>query len=190
MDACRDVGDVFVGTRGFSRGCEEERVMAEVRQAACSVGATAVHGTTQRIEIRSTPPGATATVLPIDTRATTPAEVYLDRKRVYTVRVEKDGYECAMIPLDRTMSNAFYWNLATGLVIFLGPLFGSMRDFETGAAYALIPSPLEVELRPIDAAPAGAASPCVVRVPDSAADSDDEAIVRARARQRSAALAR
>jgi hypothetical protein len=36
---CRDVGDVFVGDTGFSVSCDEERVMGEIRTAACRLGA-------------------------------------------------------------------------------------------------------------------------------------------------------
>ncbi len=36
---CKDVGDVFVGNTGFSISCDEERVMGEIRLAACGLGA-------------------------------------------------------------------------------------------------------------------------------------------------------
>jgi hypothetical protein len=38
-DDCKDVGDVFVGDTGFSVGCDEERVLGEIRNAACRLGA-------------------------------------------------------------------------------------------------------------------------------------------------------
>jgi len=153
--------------------------------------ATALHGTTQRVEIRSTPPGATATVLPVDTRVTTPAELILDRKRVYTVRFEKDGYQCTMVPLDRTTSSAFYWNFATIVVTPLGPLFGTMRDYETGAAFGLVPAPLEVELQPSADTSVGRAGRCVVLTPDRVRDDAAQPRApRAPGPQRNAALRR
>lgn len=39
---CKDVGDVFVGDTGFSVGCGEERVLGEIRTAACRLGADTV----------------------------------------------------------------------------------------------------------------------------------------------------
>jgi hypothetical protein len=69
---------------------------------------------------------------------TTPGEVILQRRNVYTVRVEKEGYRCVLVYLDRTTATATHLNL--GLV--------AARDFETGAAFALAPATVDVELHP------------------------------------------
>jgi hypothetical protein len=39
--ACCTIGDVFVGDTGWSTNCERDRVISEVKTAACSVGANA-----------------------------------------------------------------------------------------------------------------------------------------------------
>ena len=130
---------------------------------AASGCATAIHGPMQKVSIRSTPAGATATILPLDSRITTPGEVTLTRRSVYTVRFEKDGYQCVLGYLDRKLATATFFN---------GGLFGTMRDFETGAAFALVPSPLEVVMRPLSEVSAADVGRCDVRVPAETAYDD------------------
>jgi hypothetical protein len=118
--------------------------------------ATAIHGPMQKVSIRSTPPGATATILPLESRVTTPAEVTLTRRGVYTVRFEKEGYQCVLAYLDRRTATAAFFNAG---------LFGIMRDYETGAAFALVPSPLEVVMRPLSEVSAADGRRCDFRIP-------------------------
>ncbi len=119
--------------------------------------ATAIHGPMQKVSIRSTPPGATATILPLDSRVTTPGEVTLTRRSVYTVRFEKEGYQCVLAYLDRRSATAAFFNA--------GLFFGTMRDYETGAAFALVPSPLDVVMRPLSEVNAADAGRCDFRIP-------------------------
>jgi hypothetical protein len=50
--------------------------------------ATILHGSTQRVAIESSPPGARATVLPQGTTVVTPATVEMARGKAHTVRFE------------------------------------------------------------------------------------------------------
>jgi hypothetical protein len=118
--------------------------------------ATAIHGPMQTVSIRSTPSGATATIFPLDSQVTTPADVKLMRRGVYTVRFEKEGYRCVLAYLDRRSATAAFFNVG---------LFGTMRDYETGAAFALVPSPLEVEMRPLSELSATDAGRCDSAIP-------------------------
>ena len=145
--------------------------------------ATAVHGTTQRVEILSSPPGATATIFPGETRLVTPAEVLLERKRVHTVRFEKAGYRCAIAYLDRATSPA-----ATGGLL-VGGFFSLMRDLETGAAWSLVPSPLTGELRPLVESSKGGSERCDVMWPADDGG-DDGGVARAPRQSRSVGLPR
>lgn len=145
--------------------------------------ATAVHGTTQRVEIVSTPPGATATIFPGETRLVTPADVLLERRRVHTVRFEKAGYRCAIAYLDRKTSQAAISGLLLGGFASLG------RDLETGAAWSLTPSPLTVELRPLVDSSKGGSERCDVMWPADDGG-DDGGVARAPRQSRSVGLPR
>lgn len=105
--------------------------------------ATVLHGTTQTVEITTTPSGATALILPVGKTLSTPGKVRLDRRRAHTVRLSLDGYAVETAYLDRVTSGAIYGNLA------LGGLIGLSIDASNGAAYQLTPKSLHVTLRPL-----------------------------------------
>jgi hypothetical protein len=107
--------------------------------------ATMIHGTTQTVEIRSTPPGATATITPGDVSLVTPATVTLSREGGYVVRMTREGYRPKNGYIDRDVSGARWGNLG------FGGMVGMMVDHDNGAAYNLTPNPLDVVLEPLDA---------------------------------------
>ena len=118
--------------------------------------ATVLHGTSQSVEIVSTPPGATALILPGNQAVTTPATVRLERLRAYTVRLTFAGHEVETVFLDRVASGAIYGNLVLGGVI------GISVDASNGAAFQLVPEKVEVTMRPVrapDPAPGIAETP-------------------------------
>jgi len=104
--------------------------------------ATVLHGTSQSIEIVSTPPGATALILPGNQVVTTPATVSLERLLAHTVRLTLAGYETETVFLDRVTSGAIYGNLA------LGGIIGISVDASNGAAFQLVPGKVEVTMKP------------------------------------------
>ena len=111
--------------------------------AIASLGcATIIHGSTQKVEITSNPPGASVLVLPDQKKLVTPGTVELERKRVHTVLFELDGCRPATGYLDRLNSNATIGNAV------LGGLIGMAIDYDSGAVYRLDPDPLHVELDP------------------------------------------
>jgi hypothetical protein len=105
--------------------------------------ASTLHGTTQKIGISSTPPGATALVLPEGTTLTTPATIELQRKLVHTVLIELANYCPQRIYVDRIVSDALMGNVAVGGVI------GLTVDMANGAAFYLVPERIDVELQPV-----------------------------------------
>lgn len=104
--------------------------------------ATTIHGTRQTVAIESTPPGATATILPDGITLQTPGEVELARKTVHTVRLALNGYCGETVYLDRVVSSALYGNL------LLGGLIGTAVDADNGAAFVLEPDAVSVTLQP------------------------------------------
>lgn len=114
----------------------------------CCSCATMLSGTTQKVDIVSDPPGATARV---DGREfKTPATVELKRNSTYQVMIEKEGYEPVQRQISRQMNNQMYWN------ILVGGLLGMMIDGATGACYELAPARVDVSLVPkVDAAVSG-----------------------------------
>ncbi len=104
--------------------------------------ASVINGSHQNVEIRTTPSGARALILPDQETVETPAVVVLDRARARTVRLEKEGHCPAIVPVDRLGSKWIYGNLV------LGGLIGFTLDTTGGGAFVLTPDPMVVPLRP------------------------------------------
>ena len=117
--------------------------------AASGLGcATIINGTTQTVEITSSPPGAKAIILPEQKELVTPGEAELRRRMVHTVVFQLDGYRPATAYLDRSFSYVTLWNIVLGGAIGMGVDQGS------GANYLLIPDPVHVDLVPAGASAA------------------------------------
>lgn len=112
--------------------------------------ATVLYGTHQKIDVVTSPPGATVTVYPSEERHRSPTVLRLRRFGNYTLRVTHDGYEPETVILDEV----FAQNRAF-LAIFLGLGFGGFVDLATGALAEQVPGQVDVTLvptsRPIDA---------------------------------------
>jgi len=152
--------------------------------ASCLLGtscASLLHGTKQRIQVFSEPPGATASAG--DQHITTPGELVLPRKSIsIEVRVAKQGYVPKTVRLIRRVSGAVWWNAGwvvagaalglavtqadalsgssgSGDAILLGGVglggLGFFVDFQSGAAYRLEPAILTVKLEPEGQGPPG-----------------------------------
>jgi hypothetical protein len=133
--------------------------------------ATIFHGRTQRIEIVTDPPGATAVAG--GQRVSTPGFLLLRRDQTdFEIRIEKDGYAPKTVRLTRRVSGLVWANLGwAGLGLAVGatqqPLFsrtsdspgnawvvggagaaafGFGVDFVTGGAYRLEPATVVVKL--------------------------------------------
>jgi hypothetical protein len=144
-----------------------------------AVGCASVfHGTRQRVEIFTDPPGATATAG--DQKVTTPGALRLLRKeKNIAIRIEKPGFTPKTVALERRTSGLVWlnvvgiasgaiggayageatsgrsdWgalgNMGTGAVAgaALVPGIGFWTDFQNGAAYRLEPARIVVRLDP------------------------------------------
>lgn len=147
----------------------------------CSAGcATVIHGTKQKVEVVTTPSGATATAA--GQTVQTPGTLVLPRKSPFVdVRIEKEGYATRMVRLQRSGSSVVWWNLmmlpaggAAGGAIGAGsgsgwsslggaavggvaggallPAVAFGVDYGNGAAYEFIPSRIVMQLEPVEAA--------------------------------------
>jgi hypothetical protein len=125
--------------------------------------ATVFHGTRQKVDVFTDPPGATAVVR--DQRITTPGTLNLPRKAKLTeVRIEKEGYAPKTVGVAAgavagSGSSAIFGlssgGAAAGGVLAPTVLFAS--DYGIGGAYRLVPSKLVLRLEPL-ASPAAAIS--------------------------------
>jgi hypothetical protein len=130
-----------------------EGVGAALLLASTAGCATIISGETQRITLRSVPPGATVTVEPEGIRQTTPGEAVLQRKDgPYRVRFEKDCYYSQLQVVGKTM-NPLAW------VDVIVPGFALAVDLYSGAFYRLTPSLLEAKLAPANACPPTESAP-------------------------------
>ena len=150
-------------------------VVAAVCVSSCAC-ASAVHGTRQKIEIHTDPPGAVATAE--GQSVTTPGVLDLRRKtKDAAIRIEKEGYRPAVVRLKRSLSGAVWWNLvlipagaAAGweatpetsgldnmfaeaengaLAALIVPLIFFGADFSGGGAYRLDPPYISITLVPL-----------------------------------------
>jgi hypothetical protein len=153
-------------TRGWA-------VLILLGTALCATGCLRmVRGTTQPIDVTTTPPGARVTIRPGHIDMASPARVMLHRKgegtvnapgapdAVYLVTASLPGYRDATVAITRRTSGEVF----TRNIVWLHPLFwgiGLAVDFSSGAAYELAPTDilLVLEPEPSPPAPPGAISP-------------------------------
>jgi hypothetical protein len=145
-----------------------------VLSAGC---ASVFHGTRQKVEIFTDPPGATATAG--DQQVTTPGVLKLSRKVKNTeIRIEKEGFAPKTVLLERRTSGLVWLNVVGFPAGFLGgaavggnssegwdsfgnavagalagsalvPAAGFWMDFQNGGAYRLEPARVVVRLEPV-----------------------------------------
>ena len=95
---------------GLSKSSPIGRLAVAVLALSLSACATAIHGTRQKIEVHTDPPGALA--MAEGQSVTTPGVLNLQRKlKDAAIRIEKDGYRPEVVRLDRSLSGALWWNL-------------------------------------------------------------------------------
>jgi len=107
--------------------------------SALSGCATIVNGTTEKIQLSSTPDGAQATIDGAQT-VTTPTTVELSRDDEHTITFHKDGYQDDTEKLTSSTSGWIWGNLLAGGVI------GAVVDAESGAGKKLSSDALSVAL--------------------------------------------
>jgi hypothetical protein len=102
--------------------------------------ATIMHGTTQQLDIRSTP--TTAKVLIDHTSVgVTPILSTLTRKSSHLVRLELEGYQPYEATISRGVSGWVWGNLV------FGGLIGLAVDAVTGGLYQLSPAQIQAEMK-------------------------------------------
>ncbi len=107
--------------------------------------ATVTRGTTDQVQMRSVPVGATATASTGQT-CTTPCTITVGRKDEFSVHFEKPGFTSQDIQVKTQASGAGQAALAGNLVV--GGIVGLATDASTGATLDHVPNPVSVELRP------------------------------------------
>jgi hypothetical protein len=107
-----------------------------VGAAAC---ATIIHGTSEDVNINSTPTNVAVSVdnHPI---GQTPVVYKMTRKDDHTVTLTLDGYQATTVPVTRSVSGWFFGN------ILIGGLIGIAVDAISGGMYTLKPEQLQAAL--------------------------------------------
>lgn len=104
--------------------------------------ATIVHGTSEKVQIDSTPSGAEV-VIDGTQHAVTPAAVELSRKSEHTLKFYKAGYQDDTETLTSGVSAWVFGNLVSG------GLVGAAIDVSDGAARKLSSDSVKADLKPI-----------------------------------------
>jgi hypothetical protein len=120
---------------------------------ACALGgcATVTRGTTEQVQIVSSPPGA-AVAASTGNSCTTPCTMEVSRKSEFTLTVTKDGYEPATISVTTRLSGTGAAGFAGN--ILAGGIVGMAADAATGATLEHVPNPVSVTLQPLKTVPA------------------------------------
>ena len=161
---------------GLSKSSPICRLAVAVLALSLSACASAIHGTRQKIEVHTDPPGALA--MAEGQSVTTPGVLNLQRKlKDAAIRIEKDGYRPEVVRLDRSLSGALWWNLALipagaaagwattpdqsgldymfekeengAIAAVILPLIAFGGDFVVGGAYRLDPPYISITLVPL-----------------------------------------
>lgn len=114
--------------------------------------ATIVHGTTERVQIDSTPPGAEVAI-DDSQHVVTPSAVKLSRGSAHKLVFHKQGYQDATADLTSGLSGWVLGNLLAGGVV------GMAIDASDGAGHKLSSDSVNVALTPLPSPPEGAAGP-------------------------------
>ncbi len=125
-------------------------VGAVVSISAC---ATVTKGTGDDVTFTSQPPGAKVTTndlsdKEVDQSCVTPCELELNRKWMYDVTFEKEGYKTVVGRLEPKFSGDGAAGMAGNVLI--GGIVGAAVDASTGAMNDLKPNPLNAVLEPED----------------------------------------
>lgn len=101
--------------------------------------ATIINGTSQKIQVTSSPSGATVQV-DGKARYETPVKLRLERRIDHTLVFTKEGYDSHTVKIMHVISEAVAGNTLLG-----GPL-GWVFDIFAGTQYKLVPSPVHVDM--------------------------------------------
>jgi hypothetical protein len=105
--------------------------------------ATITRGSNDVLIVNSDPSGAKVTTS-TGLSGTTPATFTVNRRGGFVVKIEKQGFETVEVQISSKIHGAGGTALAGNLLI--GGLIGVAVDAGTGAAYDLVPNPLNVKL--------------------------------------------
>ena len=109
--------------------------------------ATIVRGSTETIEITTSPSGAMIR-LSTGQNAKSPATFEVPRKGTIFVTVEKEGYEKHETKLISSIEGASL-GIGTAANFLTLPIINDAVDYNTGANYSHKPNPLYIELIPV-----------------------------------------
>lgn len=114
-------------------------VVALVMTLGIAACASIIHGSSQKLNIASDPPGASVAV---DDEAVgvTPVVAKLLRRDPHTITVKLDGYQPFRIRTERHTDGWVWGNLV------FGGILGVVIDFSNGAAYKLTPKDVAAQL--------------------------------------------
>lgn len=125
---------------------------------AVSACATVTKGTGDDVKFTSTPPGAVVTTKDLSNKeisqtCVTPCELELNRKWMYDVTFEKEGYKPFTSRLEPRLSGDGAAGMAGNVLI--GGIIGAAVDASTGAMNDLKPNPLNAVLAPVGSSEEG-----------------------------------
>ena len=117
--------------------------VAGVLVAGC---ASVTRGTTNQVQINSSPPEAQARTS-MGHSCTTPCTLQFARRDEFTVLISKPGYHSVEIPVRTQLAGAGAAGFAGNII--LGGAVGMVVDASTGATLEHVPNPVTAALTPV-----------------------------------------
>ena len=108
--------------------------------------ASVTRGTTNQVQINSSPPEAHARTS-MGHSCTTPCTLQFARRDEFTVLISKPGYHSVEIPVRTQVAGAGVAGFAGNIV--LGGAVGMVVDASTGATLEHVPNPVTADLTPV-----------------------------------------
>jgi hypothetical protein len=126
------------------------RTIISVSAIALALGgcATITRGTTDQVQIQSTPSEVRATTS-MGQSCLTPCTLTTSRKDEFTVTFQKDGYESQQVDVKTQVAGSGAAGFA-GNILF-GGIIGMGTDAATGATLEHVPNPVRADLMPLKA---------------------------------------
>lgn len=108
--------------------------------------ATITRGTTDQVQIHSTPDGARVTTSMAQS-CITPCTLSVGRKDEFTVHYEKEGFRSQDVKVKTQVAGAGAAGFAGNILV--GGVIGMGTDLATGATLEHIPNPVSADLTPV-----------------------------------------
>jgi hypothetical protein len=129
---------------------------------------TLYYGTSEKIPVRSDPSGA-AVLVDGEPVGDTPVTVKLSRKHIHKIQIQKTGYITYETTTETTSNDTALLSDAVPAMVFPPIILLLFGEYETGAAYKIVPSKIDAHLLTAASTNSAVSTPAAAASPGAAA---------------------